>query len=67
MANVRAVSGVCKEYGIPLYIDACRFAENAYFIKLREEGYADRRPKLQNDPAAAQNRRIEIMVREKRP
>ena len=44
MANVRAVSGVCKEYGIPLYIDACRFAENAYFIKLREDGYAGRRP-----------------------
>ncbi|MFL5512930.1 MAG: tryptophanase [Gemmatimonadales bacterium] len=44
MANVRAVSGICKEYGIPLYIDACRFAENAYFIKLREEGYAGRPP-----------------------
>ncbi|MFL5546452.1 MAG: tryptophanase [Gemmatimonadales bacterium] len=44
MANVRAVAGVCKEYGIPLYIDACRFAENAYFIKLREEGYAGRQP-----------------------
>jgi tryptophanase len=44
MANVRVVSSVCKEYGIPLYIDACRFAENAYFIKLREEGYADKRP-----------------------
>jgi tryptophanase len=44
MANVRAVSAVCKEYGVPLYIDACRFAENAYFIKLREEGYADKAP-----------------------
>ncbi len=44
MANVRAVSGICKDYGIPLYIDACRFAENAYFIKLREDGYAGRRP-----------------------
>ena len=31
------------------------------------EGYADRRPKLPNDPAAAQNRRIEILIREKRP
>jgi tyrosine phenol-lyase len=39
MANLRAVSGVCRSHGIPLYIDACRFAENAYFIKLREEGY----------------------------
>jgi tryptophanase len=44
MANVRAVSAVCREHRIPLYIDACRFAENAYFIKLREEGYADKRP-----------------------
>jgi tryptophanase len=44
MANIRAVSAACKEYGIPLYIDACRFAENAYFIKLREEGYQDTRP-----------------------
>jgi tyrosine phenol-lyase len=44
MANVREVSALCREHGIPLYIDACRFAENAYFIKLREEGYADRAP-----------------------
>ncbi len=44
MANVREVSAVCREHGIPLYVDACRFAENAYFIKLREEGYADRTP-----------------------
>jgi tyrosine phenol-lyase len=44
MENVRAVSGVCRQHGIPLYIDACRFAENAWFIKLREPGYADRSP-----------------------
>ena len=44
MANVRAVSAVCRRHGIPLYIDACRFAENAYFIKLREAGYADTSP-----------------------
>jgi tryptophanase len=42
MENVRAVSAVCREHGIPLYIDACRFAENAYFIKLREDGFATR-------------------------
>jgi tyrosine phenol-lyase len=44
MANVREVAALCREHGIPLYIDACRFAENAYFIKLREIGYADRSP-----------------------
>jgi tryptophanase len=42
MANVRAVKAVCAEHGIPLFIDACRFAENCYFIKLREEGFAQR-------------------------
>ncbi|MBI4502336.1 MAG: tryptophanase [Gemmatimonadetes bacterium] len=45
LANLRAVRAVCDRYGIPLFLDACRFAENAYFIKLREEGYADRTPK----------------------
>jgi tyrosine phenol-lyase len=44
MENVRAVSRVCKKHGIPLYFDACRFAENAYFIKLREPGYENRAP-----------------------
>lgn len=39
MANIRAVKEVCSRYGVPLYLDACRFAENAYFIKLREYGY----------------------------
>ena len=45
MENVRQVSAVCKRYGIPLYFDACRFAENAWFIKLREKGYENRSPK----------------------
>lgn len=40
MANIRAVSEVCKRNGIPFFIDACRFSENCYFIRLREEGYA---------------------------
>jgi tyrosine phenol-lyase len=42
MANIREVKAICSRYGLPLYLDACRFAENAYFIKLREEGYADK-------------------------
>ncbi|MGD8867584.1 MAG: tryptophanase [Gemmatimonadales bacterium] len=40
LENVRAVSKVCRRNDIPLYIDACRFAENAYFIKQREPGYS---------------------------
>jgi tyrosine phenol-lyase len=42
LANVREVSAVCREHGIPFYIDACRFAENAYLVKLNEEGQAER-------------------------
>jgi tryptophanase len=45
MENAHAVSSVCHKHGIPLYFDACRFAENAYFIKMREPGYADKTPK----------------------
>jgi tryptophanase len=44
MANIRAASGLCREHGIPLYLDACRFAENSYFIQQREPGYADKAP-----------------------
>ncbi len=42
MQNIRDVRNVCDEYRIPLFIDACRFAENAWFIKIREEGYASK-------------------------
>ncbi|MFH1810143.1 MAG: tryptophanase [Pseudomonadota bacterium] len=42
MANLRATSELCRRHSVPFYIDACRFAENAYFIRAREPGYADR-------------------------
>jgi tryptophanase len=45
MENVRQVSAVCKRHKIPLYFDACRFAENSYFIKLREKGFESKSPK----------------------
>ena len=41
MANIRATSEVLHHHGIPFFLDACRYAENAYFIKLREPGYAE--------------------------
>lgn len=41
MQNIRETKAVCTKHGIPLFLDACRFAENAYFIKKREKGYAD--------------------------
>ena len=40
MENIRAVSTLCRKYSVPLYFDSARFAENAYFIKVREDGYA---------------------------
>ena len=45
MENAKAVRAVCRKHRIPLYFDACRFAENAYFIKQRERGYEDKTPK----------------------
>lgn len=42
MQNIKDVKVVCKEYNIPMYIDACRFAENAFFIKQREKGYENK-------------------------
>ena len=45
MANIEAVKQIASRHGIPLYLDACRFAENAFFIGQRESGYAGRTPK----------------------
>jgi len=45
MENARAVSAACRKHKIPLYFDACRFAENSYFIKTREKGYEHHTPK----------------------
>lgn len=45
LANIEAVSGVARRHRIPFYLDACRFAENAWFIRQREAGYADWSPK----------------------
>ena len=45
LANLRAVRDVTRKFGIPFYLDACRFAENAWLIKEREPGYADKSPR----------------------
>src|SRR5436309_1741665 len=45
MANIEAVKRIASHHGIPLYLDACRFAENAFFIGQRESGYAGWTPK----------------------
>ncbi len=45
MENIKAVSAVCRQHQIPLYFDACRFAENSYFVKIREQGYESKTPK----------------------
>lgn len=42
LENIKGVSSICKKHGIPFFIDACRFAENAWFIKQREPGQQDR-------------------------
>jgi len=44
MSNLQKVSAIASKYGIPFFIDACRFAENAWFIKTREKGYEETLP-----------------------
>jgi len=45
LENLRAVSALCRRHGKPLFLDACRFAENSYFVKIRENGQGERTPK----------------------
>ena len=45
LENLRGVRAICNEHRKPLFLDACRFAENAYFIKVRESGQGHRTPK----------------------
>jgi len=45
MANIREVSALCRKHGVPFFLDCCRYAENAYFIKLREPGYENATPR----------------------
>lgn len=50
MQNIKEVKSICTENKIPLFIDACRFAENSYFIKLREQGYGNKSvPEIANE------------------
>ncbi|MDP6890749.1 MAG: tryptophanase [Phycisphaerales bacterium] len=44
LANIRAAREICNRHGVPLFLDACRFAENVWFIHMREEGQGDRSP-----------------------
>ncbi|MGZ8607566.1 MAG: tryptophanase, partial [Actinomycetota bacterium] len=53
LENVRGVRALCDRFGVPLFLDACRFAENAWFVKLREPGQSDRAvPDIVRDFAA---------------
>ena len=45
LSNLRAVRALCDRFSVPFFLDSCRFAENAWFIKQREDGYADASPR----------------------
>jgi tryptophanase len=44
MENIKTTAKIYRKYGIPFFVDACRYAENSYFIKTREEGYSHIKP-----------------------
>ena len=44
LANIRGAKAICQKFGVPLFLDCCRFAENAWFIKQREPEFAERTP-----------------------
>ena len=44
LANIRGARAICQKHGVPLFLDSCRFAENAWFIKQREPGMAEKTP-----------------------
>ncbi len=44
LENLRGASAICRKHGVPFFLDACRFAENSWFIKMREPGYAASTP-----------------------
>ena len=54
IANARAVREVCDRNGVPLFFDACRFAENSYFIQEREPGYASKSVRLHTSATVVQ-------------
>jgi len=45
LQNIRAAASVCRRHGIPFFLDACRFAENSWFVRTREKGHEGRPPK----------------------
>ena len=67
LENLRGVRALCDAYGKPFFLDACRFAENAWFIKLREAGQADRTPREIAREMFSTRRRLHDVGEEGRP
>ena len=66
MANIEAVREVTRRHGIPLYLDACRFAENAWFIRQQEPGYSTLSPKRDRAAHVFASRRLHVFREEGR-